>query len=164
MGCEALHGRERPDVVEHGEELAMIFEAQLAMLDDVQVKDGTVECIRSRNWSVERAFAETMAQLYGATPSGNSARMVLWRPRLTESPGPSSPRLVRRSVSGTTSTANSLAFFSVTVRHAPLTRMLSPSFVPSRTTVAAMRICGGAIAVTLPTSSTRPVNMGQPST
>ena len=48
---------------EQGADLAMIFDAQLAMLDDVQVKDGTIASIRSRNWSAERAFPETMTQL-----------------------------------------------------------------------------------------------------
>ncbi|SVC14605.1 uncharacterized protein METZ01_LOCUS267459, partial [marine metagenome] len=48
---------------EQGADLAMIFDAQLAMLGDVQVKDGTVASIRSGNWSAERAFAETMTQL-----------------------------------------------------------------------------------------------------
>ncbi len=48
---------------EHGADLAMIFEAQRTMLDDMTMKDGTVDCIRSRNWSAERAFSATMAHL-----------------------------------------------------------------------------------------------------
>jgi phosphoenolpyruvate-protein phosphotransferase (PTS system enzyme I) len=48
---------------EHGADLAMIFEAQLAMLDDMLMKDGTVERIRSNRWVAERAFTETMAHL-----------------------------------------------------------------------------------------------------
>ncbi len=48
---------------EHGADLALIFEAQLAMLDDMLMKDGTIERIRANNWVAERAFAETMAHL-----------------------------------------------------------------------------------------------------
>ena len=48
---------------EHGADLALIFEAQLTMLDDVSMKDGTVDRIRSHNWTAERAFTETMAHL-----------------------------------------------------------------------------------------------------
>ena len=48
---------------EHGADLAMIFEAQRTMLDDMTMKDGTVDCMRSRNWSAERAFSATMAHL-----------------------------------------------------------------------------------------------------
>ena len=61
--CEDVRRTRQRVEYEQGADLAMIFDAQLAMLDDVQIKEGTVEIIRSRNWSAERAFAETMAQL-----------------------------------------------------------------------------------------------------
>lgn len=48
---------------EHGADLAMIFEAQLAMLDDMLMKDGTVERIRTNHWVADKAFADTMAHL-----------------------------------------------------------------------------------------------------
>lgn len=48
---------------DHGADLAMIFDAQLAMLEDVQVRDGTIERIRERQWAAERAFGDTMVQL-----------------------------------------------------------------------------------------------------
>ncbi len=60
--CEEVRRTRQRVEHEHGADLAMIFEAHLAMLDDVQMKDGTIDCIRSRNWSAERAFSETMAQ------------------------------------------------------------------------------------------------------
>jgi phosphotransferase system enzyme I (PtsI) len=51
---------------EHGADLAMIFEAQLAMLDDVQMKQGTVDRIRDKQQSSESAFSETMGELRAA--------------------------------------------------------------------------------------------------
>ena len=48
---------------EHGADLAMIFDAQLIMLQDVQVRDATIEAIRSRHRSAEDAFSATMGGL-----------------------------------------------------------------------------------------------------
>ena len=48
---------------EHGTDLALIFDAQLAMLEDVQVRDATIERIRSAKRSAEDAFAATMGAL-----------------------------------------------------------------------------------------------------
>lgn len=48
---------------DHGADLAMIFDAQLAMLEDVQVRDGTIARIRERHWAAERAFVDTMTRL-----------------------------------------------------------------------------------------------------
>lgn len=48
---------------EHGADLAMIFEAQLAMLDDMLMKDGTIERIRTDKCVADKAFADTMAHL-----------------------------------------------------------------------------------------------------
>ena len=61
--CEDVRRTRQRVEHEHGADLAMIFEAQLAMLDDMQMKDGTLNSIRTRNWVAERAFSETMAQL-----------------------------------------------------------------------------------------------------
>lgn len=49
--------------MEHGSDLALIFDAQLAMLEDVQIKDVTVEKIEREQLAAERAFASTMAKL-----------------------------------------------------------------------------------------------------
>ena len=54
--------RDRVDI-EHGPDLAQIFEAQLAMLADVEVRDRTLDIISERLWTAERAFAEIMAGL-----------------------------------------------------------------------------------------------------
>ena len=48
---------------EHGADLAMIFDAQLIMLQDVQVRDATIEAIRSLQRSAEDAFSATMGGL-----------------------------------------------------------------------------------------------------
>lgn len=47
--------------LEHGPDLAQIFDAQLAMLEDQQVKDKTVTRIRQELCPVETAFSATMA-------------------------------------------------------------------------------------------------------
>ena len=52
--------------VEHGADLAQIFDAQLAMLADEQVKDETVAHIRADLVVAEHAFANTMMQLKAA--------------------------------------------------------------------------------------------------
>lgn len=54
--------RDRVDI-EHGPDLAQIFEAQLAMLADVEVRDRTLDIVSERLWTAERAFAEIMAGL-----------------------------------------------------------------------------------------------------
>jgi phosphotransferase system enzyme I (PtsI) len=48
---------------EHGADLALIFDAQLVMLDDEHVKDATLQRIRSHSDSAERAFSLVMAEL-----------------------------------------------------------------------------------------------------
>ena len=49
--------------MEHGADLAQIFDAQLAMLEDRQVRGETVDCIKREQCTAERAFITTMAQL-----------------------------------------------------------------------------------------------------
>lgn len=46
--------------IEHGADLAQIFEAQLAMVEDVVVRDQTLAQIREKNYSAERAFSVTL--------------------------------------------------------------------------------------------------------
>ncbi len=48
---------------EQGEELAQIFDAQLAMLEDVQIKEQTQQWIREKHYSAERAFSVTLQQM-----------------------------------------------------------------------------------------------------
>ena len=52
-------------LVEHeqGADLAQIFEAQLAMLEDPEVKEQTLTLIRQKNYSAERAFSVTLGPL-----------------------------------------------------------------------------------------------------
>ena len=52
-------------LVEHeqGADLAQIFEAQLAMLEDPEVKEQTLTLIRQKNYSAERAFSVTLEQM-----------------------------------------------------------------------------------------------------
>lgn len=45
---------------EQGEELAQIFDAQLAMLEDVQIKEQTQQWIREKHYSAEHAFSVTL--------------------------------------------------------------------------------------------------------
>ena len=64
VSVAASVGRTRDRVdIEHGPDLAQIFEAQLAMLADVEVRDRTLDIISERLWTAERAFAEIMAGL-----------------------------------------------------------------------------------------------------
>lgn len=49
--------------VEHGDDLAQIFDAQLAMLEDEQVKDRTIEIIHSDHLAAEPAFVQNMRSL-----------------------------------------------------------------------------------------------------
>ena len=52
--------------IEHGDDLAQIFDAQLAMLEDEQVKDRTVEIIRREHLAAEPAFVQNMRSLQAA--------------------------------------------------------------------------------------------------
>ena len=52
--------------MEHGPDLAQIFDAQLAMLEDSQVKNKTVAYIRESQCTAERALTVTMAHLKDA--------------------------------------------------------------------------------------------------
>ena len=48
---------------EQGEEIAQIFDAQLAMIEDVQIKEQTQQWIREKLYSAERAFSVTLQQM-----------------------------------------------------------------------------------------------------
>ncbi len=48
---------------EQGEELAQIFDAQLAMLEDVQIKEQTLQSIRDKHYSAEHAFFVTLQEM-----------------------------------------------------------------------------------------------------
>ena len=48
--------------LEQGEELARIFDAQLAMLEDVQIIEQTEKWIREKYYSAEYAFSVTLQQ------------------------------------------------------------------------------------------------------
>lgn len=68
LNCLVLVGEEirrtrRIVELEHGAELAQIFEAQLAMLQDDQVKGQTVKNIQTDLVTAEQAFLETMERL-----------------------------------------------------------------------------------------------------
>ncbi len=67
-----------------------------------------------------------------------------------------------RVTTGISSTEKEPGETSVTVRHTPFTAMLSPSLVSSSTFWAAMVSWPGRAALTLPTSSTIPVNILSP--
>src|SRR6516225_3806224 len=84
------------------------------------------------------------------------------RSRLTREPGPKSPRLLRRRVSGARSAAKVSKPRFTAVRHTPFTAMLAPSRRSSRT--AQQRTCNrdpaerARIDATVPNSSMMPVN------
>ena len=85
------------------------------------------------------------------------------RSRLTASPGPMAPSVVRSRVSGTASTANQASPHSTTVRQQPFTAMEAPRLT-SASTVAASTTRRrpsptSSIERMLPSSSTIPVNM-----
>src|SRR5579859_2417129 len=84
------------------------------------------------------------------------------RSRLTASPGSSSPRLVRRSVSSTASAAHQPAPTSTTVRQQPLTAIESPILASSMTSEASKTNRGPARLRSRPSSSMIPVNMVAP--
>jgi phosphotransferase system enzyme I (PtsI) len=48
---------------EQGEELAQIFDAQLAMLEDIHIKEQTQQWIREKNYSAEHAFSVTLQEM-----------------------------------------------------------------------------------------------------
>jgi phosphotransferase system enzyme I (PtsI) len=48
---------------EQGKELAQIFDAQLAMLEDVSIKEKTRNLIREKHYSAERAYMETLGEV-----------------------------------------------------------------------------------------------------
>ena len=48
---------------EQGSDLAQIFEAQLSMLNDVEVKKQTLALIRQKHYTAERAFSVTLQQM-----------------------------------------------------------------------------------------------------
>ncbi len=60
---EELRRTRRLVAGEHGEELAQIFDAQLAMLADVEMKDRTLQCIRQYHCSAERAFQRALEEM-----------------------------------------------------------------------------------------------------
>ncbi len=47
---------------EQGEELAQIFDAQLAMLEDPGVKEQTEALVRGKHYSAEKAYSEVLGQ------------------------------------------------------------------------------------------------------
>ena len=97
-------------------------------------------------------------------PKRPSAAMA--RSRFTGLPARRLPRLDCESVCGMTSAQKPVGERSVTVRHTPITAMLSPSCVPPSTRLARMRRLparpGAGTCSTRPTSSTIPVNMRCP--
>ncbi len=48
---------------EQGKELAQIFDAQLAMLDDPGIKEQTEALVRGKYYSAERAYSETLTKV-----------------------------------------------------------------------------------------------------
>lgn len=97
-------------------------------------------------------------------PNRPSAAMAL--SRFTGLPACRAPRLLRRNVSCMTSALNWVAPSEVTVRQTPFTAMESPSRVRSSTVRASMdRTAEWAprrSVLTVPISSTMPVNMVSP--
>lgn len=60
---EEIRRTRRLVAAEHGEDLAQIFDAQLAMVEDVEMKEATLRCIRDEHCSAERAFKETLERM-----------------------------------------------------------------------------------------------------
>ena len=60
---EEIRRTRRLVAVEQGTDLAQIFDAQLAMLEDVEVKEQTLTWIRQKQYSAERAFSMTLHQM-----------------------------------------------------------------------------------------------------
>ncbi len=63
LAAEGIRRTRRLVAADQGEELAQIFDVQLAMLDDVAVRDATLRLIREELYAAERAFAQTLAKL-----------------------------------------------------------------------------------------------------
>jgi phosphotransferase system enzyme I (PtsI) len=63
LAAEGIRRTRRLVAADQGEELAQIFDVQLAMLDDVAVKDATLSLIREELYTAERAFAQTLEKL-----------------------------------------------------------------------------------------------------
>ncbi|MFA6110930.1 MAG: phosphoenolpyruvate--protein phosphotransferase [Candidatus Latescibacterota bacterium] len=63
LAAEGIRRTRRLVAADQGEELAQIFDVQLAMLDDVAVKDATLSLIREELYSAERAYAQTLEKL-----------------------------------------------------------------------------------------------------
>ncbi|MBM3277019.1 MAG: phosphoenolpyruvate--protein phosphotransferase [Candidatus Handelsmanbacteria bacterium] len=59
---EEIRRTQRLVEMEHGAELAMIFEAQLFMLEDPEIKKQTLTLIRERQCTADRAFSVTLRQ------------------------------------------------------------------------------------------------------
>jgi phosphotransferase system enzyme I (PtsI) len=59
---EEIRRTQRLVEMEHGAELALIFEAQLFMLEDPEVKKQTLALIRERQCAADRAFSITLKQ------------------------------------------------------------------------------------------------------
>ena len=60
---EAIRRTRRLVESEQGTDLAQIFDAQLAMLEDVMVKEQTLTWIRQKHYCAERAFSLTLQQV-----------------------------------------------------------------------------------------------------
>lgn len=59
---EEIRRTQRLVEMEHGAELALIFEAQLFMLEDPEIKKQTLALIRERQYPADRAFSVTLKQ------------------------------------------------------------------------------------------------------
>lgn len=59
---EEIRRTQRLVEMEHGAELALIFEAQLFMLEDPEIKKQTLALIRERQCTADRAFSVTLKQ------------------------------------------------------------------------------------------------------
>src|SRR6267142_1048374 len=96
----------------------------------------------------------------------SSLSSVRHRSRLTRLPGLSSPRMVHRRVSAETSIANRPALLEMTVRHAPLTVIESPTLISEVGNEVWIVITApwsvGLRLSTVPRSSTIPVNIVSP--
>src|SRR5665811_2052816 len=137
-------------------------------------------CIRDRARSVGRPTTTSSHRGPGCrsstTPTPSTWPCTMWpsrrpvtgtaRSRLTRSPGASAPRLLRRRVSGMTSTVKATLVTSVTVTHTPSTAIEAPTPVPSVTvgprSTSRASVPPLSTARTVPTSSTIPVNIRSP--
>ncbi len=60
---EEIRRTQRLVELEQGADIAQIFQAQLAMLEDPQIKEQTLTRIREKNYPAERAFSVTLEQM-----------------------------------------------------------------------------------------------------